>query len=117
MALIDFVRAYLDEHGIESRLVPDETGAKANLYATIGPTDRPGVMLSGHSDVVPVEGQAWTSDPFAVTARSDTIDRAGWRRHVEQARARQIDGRDIGSAADGRRIEDVDLGVVAGAGV
>ncbi len=64
--LIAFVRAELAGLGIDSQLVPDETGKKANLYATIGPPDRPGVMLSGHTDVVPVEGQAWTSDPFTL---------------------------------------------------
>ena len=42
----------------------DDTGTKANLLATIGPDDRPGIVLSGHTDVVPVDGQAWSSDPF-----------------------------------------------------
>ncbi|WID98641.1 acetylornithine deacetylase [Bosea vestrisii] len=62
--LIDFVRAFLAGHGIESELVEAEGGHKANLFATIGPRDRPGIMLSGHTDVVPVEGQPWSSDPF-----------------------------------------------------
>ncbi len=62
--LIDFVRAFLTEHGIESELVEAEGGRKANLFATIGPRDRPGIMLSGHTDVVPAEGQPWSSDPF-----------------------------------------------------
>jgi acetylornithine deacetylase len=61
---IAFIRGYLARHGIESRLTHDDTGAKANLYATIGPADRPGVALSGHVDVVPVAGQAWSGDPF-----------------------------------------------------
>ncbi len=73
MALIDFVRGYLAGHGVESRLVPDESGSKANLYATIGPAERPGVMLSGHSDVVPVEGQDWSSDPFRLDARDGRL--------------------------------------------
>jgi acetylornithine deacetylase len=69
LALIDYVRAYLAAHGIDSRLVPDETGAKANLFATVGPPVAGGVALSGHTDVVPVEGQPWSSDPF--TLRQD----------------------------------------------
>lgn len=64
MAMIDFIRDTLDGCGITCQIITDETGDKANLYATIGPQDRPGVMLSGHTDVVPVEGQAWTRDPF-----------------------------------------------------
>ncbi|HLF58749.1 MAG TPA: acetylornithine deacetylase [Alphaproteobacteria bacterium] len=62
--LIGFVRDYLADLGIDSRLVPDATGAKANLFATIGPAGKPGVVLSGHTDVVPVDGQDWSSDPF-----------------------------------------------------
>lgn len=62
--LIDFVRDFLAGHGIESEIVEAEGGRKANLFATIGPRDRPGIMLSGHTDVVPVEGQPWSSDPF-----------------------------------------------------
>lgn len=72
-ALIDFARGLLAERGIDCRLVPDESGAKANLYATIGPQDRPGVMLSGHTDVVPVEGQDWTVPPFEMTARDGRL--------------------------------------------
>jgi acetylornithine deacetylase len=64
LTLIDFVRDHLDRLGIKSDLVFDATGKKANLYATIGPDDRPGIALSGHTDVVPVDGQDWASDPF-----------------------------------------------------
>jgi acetylornithine deacetylase len=64
LAAIEFIRDYLDGYGIESRLSFDDEGRKANLFATIGPADRPGVILSGHSDVVPVDGQDWTGDPF-----------------------------------------------------
>jgi acetylornithine deacetylase len=67
IALIDEVRGLLAGAGIASVLVPDASGGKANLFATVGPTDRGGVLLSGHSDVVPVEGQAWTVDPFRLT--------------------------------------------------
>lgn len=64
MDLIRFVEEFLTRRGIASTLIGDGTGRKANLYATIGPRDRPGVMLSGHTDVVPVDGQDWSSDPF-----------------------------------------------------
>ena len=63
-ALIDFVREFLAERGIASDLYPTEEGRKANLFATIGPAGVPGIMLSGHTDVVPVDGQSWSSDPF-----------------------------------------------------
>lgn len=67
LALIDFVRLYLAEHGVASILIHNEAGGKANLYATIGPQDAAGgIVLSGHTDVVPVDGQAWDSDPFLV---------------------------------------------------
>lgn len=64
LELIDFVRSYLDGLGVASTLLPDATGQKANLLATIGPADVPGYVLSGHTDVVPVEGQEWSHDPF-----------------------------------------------------
>ena len=64
--LIDYVRGHLAVLGIESTLVASDDGRKANLFATIGPRDRPGIVLSGHTDVVPCDGQAWTSDPFAL---------------------------------------------------
>ncbi|MEQ1887927.1 MAG: acetylornithine deacetylase [Alphaproteobacteria bacterium] len=65
LALIEFVRDYLDGHGVASTLLHNETGTKANLYATIGPQDEPGgIVLSGHTDVVPVDGQDWRSNPF-----------------------------------------------------
>ena len=62
--LIRDVAAYLEDLGVASDLSYDETGGKANLYATLGPSDVPGVALSGHTDVVPVDGQNWSSDPF-----------------------------------------------------
>ncbi|MFN8829239.1 MAG: acetylornithine deacetylase [Labrys sp. (in: a-proteobacteria)] len=64
LPLIEFVADYLAAHGIESVRLPNATGDKAALFATIGPTDRPGVCLSGHVDVVPVEGQAWSMPAF-----------------------------------------------------
>ncbi|SDY70488.1 acetylornithine deacetylase [Citreimonas salinaria] len=73
LALIDHVRDYLSSYGVESRLVMDTTRQKANLWATIGPADRPGVILSGHTDTVPVDGQEWASDPFALDAREGRL--------------------------------------------
>ena len=71
--LIAYVQRHLSALGIESTLAPSEDGRKANLWATIGPEDRAGVVLSGHTDVVPVEGQAWTSDPFRMTRREGNL--------------------------------------------
>lgn len=71
--LIDAVAAYLSAHGATIRLVPDETGDKANLFATFGPSEPGGIVLSGHSDVVPVDGQPWTSDPFAMAEREGRL--------------------------------------------
>jgi acetylornithine deacetylase len=71
LALIHFVQGYLADHGVASELVHDTTGQKANLWATIGPEGDGGVVLSGHTDVVPIDGQAWTSDPWTVTAKDD----------------------------------------------
>ena len=64
-ALIDWVQAVLAGAGIASQVIPDATGHKANLFASVG--QGAGVMLSGHTDVVPVDGQAWTHPPFALT--------------------------------------------------
>lgn len=64
--LIGYIAQLLNDAGIACETVGTKDGARANLYATIGPQDRPGVMLSGHTDVVPVEGQAWSSDPFTL---------------------------------------------------
>ncbi len=69
MGLMVYVQGLLANAGIGSVLIPDAGGGKANLYATVGPAGVGGVMLSGHTDVVPVEGQAWTLPPFALTER------------------------------------------------
>ncbi|WP_201861427.1 acetylornithine deacetylase [Microvirga soli] len=66
LPLIDFVESYLQSWNVPYIRVPNETGDKAAIYATIGPQDRGGIVLSGHTDVVPVTGQAWTSDPFTL---------------------------------------------------
>jgi acetylornithine deacetylase len=73
LPLIDFVAEYLKSHGVESTIVPTPDKRKAALYATIGPQDQGGIVLSGHSDVVPVEGQAWSGDPFKLTARDGRL--------------------------------------------
>ena len=65
--LIAYVAELLRGVGIEPVLVPNEDGSKANLHASIGPAGAGGVMLSGHTDVVPIDGQAWTRPPFALT--------------------------------------------------
>ena len=67
LPLIEWVEDYLERHGVASHRVYDETGEKANLIATIGPDDAPGIILSGHVDVVPVDGQDWSTDPFEAT--------------------------------------------------
>ena len=64
LALIEFVQSYLDSHGIASKLVRSDCGQKANLFATVGPSVPGGVVLSGHTDVVPVDGQPWDTNPF-----------------------------------------------------
>jgi acetylornithine deacetylase len=66
-ALIDYIASLLQEYGIDSTIIPNEDHTKANLYATVGPTDKPGIMLSGHTDVVPVDGQDWTKPAFEMT--------------------------------------------------
>ncbi|RDI61219.1 acetylornithine deacetylase [Microvirga subterranea] len=71
--IIHFCRDWLREHGVDSHLVMSPEGDKANLYASIGPSVEGGVVLSGHTDVVPVEGQAWTSDPWTLTERDGRL--------------------------------------------
>lgn len=107
MDLIDYVRTFLKAHDIESDLLPNEDGTKANLFATIGPSGDGGIVFSGHTDVVPVEGQLWDTDPFdlhrrdghlfgrgtcdmkgfiaVVLAAVPRIDRSGLRRPVHLA--------------------------------
>jgi acetylornithine deacetylase len=77
IALVRFVEDYLAQHGIACQLVHTADGAKASLFATIGPPGLAGVALSGHTDVVPVDGQHWDSDPFTLTARGDRLHGRG----------------------------------------
>lgn len=73
LALIDWMEELLRDLGVEARRVVSEDGAKANLYATLGPNVTGGVVLSGHTDVVPVAGQSWTSDPFTLVEREGRL--------------------------------------------
>jgi acetylornithine deacetylase len=73
LELIAWVEDYLAGHGVTSRRVASADGKKANLLATVGPSVAGGVVLSGHTDVVPVKGQPWTSDPFVLTRRDDKL--------------------------------------------
>lgn len=73
LALIEWVADYLEGCGVKSAFTRSADGAKANLFATIGPEERGGVILSGHTDVVPVAGQAWDTDPFRLTERGDRL--------------------------------------------
>ncbi len=73
LALIEWVEGFLAERGIASHRVANADGSKANLYALIGPAVEGGVVLSGHTDVVPVDGQPWSSDPWAVTERAGKL--------------------------------------------
>ena len=73
LVLVDHVEAYLAEHGVSAQRITDPTGHKAALWATIGPADKPGVVLSGHTDVVPVAGQNWSHDPFTLIERDGKL--------------------------------------------
>ena len=73
LALIDWVADYLQQAGARVDVFHDQTGTKANLFATIGPDIEGGIVLSGHTDVVPVEGQTWASDPFELHQRDGRL--------------------------------------------
>jgi len=73
LALIGFVKDYLAGFGIPSRIIPYQDGAKANLLATIGDAANPGIIFSGHTDVVPAKSEEWQSDPFTLTRRDDRL--------------------------------------------
>lgn len=73
LCLIEDVESYLAEHGVTSTRVPNEDGTKANLYFSVGPTVEGGVVLSGHTDVVPVDGQPWDTDPWAVIEKDEKL--------------------------------------------
>jgi acetylornithine deacetylase len=71
--LIEFVRDYLAQWDVPCELIFNDDRSKANLFATLGPDDRPGIVLSGHTDVVPVDGQPWTTPPFELTERDGKL--------------------------------------------
>ncbi len=73
LGLIGYVAETLEAHGIACRIIHSEDGNKANLFATVGPEGVPGIMLSGHTDVVPVDGQDWTVPPFEMTEREGRL--------------------------------------------
>ncbi|QDC11622.1 acetylornithine deacetylase [Oceanicola sp. D3] len=77
LACIDLLAARLEDAGARVEVLKDDTGEKANLYATIGPDVQGGILLSGHSDVVPVEGQNWSNDPFVMTERDGRLHGRG----------------------------------------
>jgi len=73
LALVAWIETYLTGLGVHCRRVPDPGGEKTNLWATIGPADIPGWILSGHTDVVPVDGQNWSTDPFRLAERDGRL--------------------------------------------
>src|SRR5271168_1088268 len=73
LGLIEWARDYLHGLGAVTRLTYDPTGKKANLFATLGDSKKPGLILSGHTDVVPVDGQSWDTDPFVATERDGKL--------------------------------------------
>jgi acetylornithine deacetylase len=73
LELIEWVESYLDSHGVPHRRVPNADGGKSNLLATIGPAIEGGAVLSGHTDVVPVDGQPWSTDPFSIVEKDGRL--------------------------------------------
>jgi acetylornithine deacetylase len=73
LPLIAHIESYLATLGVKGERITDETGQKTSLWVTIGPEDRPGLVLSGHTDVVPVVGQDWSHDPFKLVERDGKL--------------------------------------------
>ena len=73
LALIEYIQDHLNDLGIESSLTWNSERTKANLFATLGAAKSPGIVLSGHTDVVPVDGQNWSSDPFKAEIRDGRL--------------------------------------------
>ena len=73
LELIHWIKSYIESFGLETTLVPNEEKTKASLHCRIGPSVDGGVILSGHTDVVPVKGQAWDSDPFTLTKKDSKL--------------------------------------------
>ncbi len=77
LEMIGWIAGYLESHGIASSLIHDDSRRKANLFATLGEGTSGGIVLSGHTDVVPVDGQPWDSDPFTVIERDGRLHGRG----------------------------------------
>jgi len=73
LTILKWITDYLDRYGVSYQLVPNEEGNKASLHARIGPAVDEGIILSGHMDVVPVEGQDWHTDPFVLTEKDGKL--------------------------------------------
>ncbi len=71
--IVGYIKSYLEDHGVDVTLSYDKDGERANVFATIGPQIDGGVVLNGHTDVVPVEGQVWATDPFTLTRKDDRL--------------------------------------------
>jgi len=71
LTIIHWIKEYIESHGVQTNLVPNTEGNKASLHCRIGPEIDDGVILSGHTDVVPVAGQKWDTDPFILTDKND----------------------------------------------
>ena len=79
LPVIEYIENYLDKYHIDSKRVWYEENNKANLHAIIGPPEKHGLALSAHTDVVPVDGQNWTSDPWVLTQRENKLfGRVSW---------------------------------------
>lgn len=122
LELIDWVEGWLAARGIESRRVYDETGRKASIYAHVGPVEPGAVLLSGHVDVVPVDGQAWASDPFTLTERDGrlhgrgTCDMKGFDALALWAMG-EAAGRDLGRPLQIALTRDEEVGILAPPGL
>ncbi len=77
ISLIEWVEAYLESHGVPHRRIPNAEGSKSSLIATVGPNVAGGIVLSGHTDVVPVDGQSWDTDPFTLVERNGRLHGRG----------------------------------------
>ena len=71
--LVDYCSDQLIKVGAEVKIIKNDNGTKANLFATVGPRNIPGVLLSGHTDVVPIEGQSWTVPAFEMTNKDNKL--------------------------------------------
>lgn len=73
LSIMGWIKNYLEQYGVTYQLLANKTGTKESLHCRIGPAVDGGVILSGHTDVVPVEGQAWTTEPFVLTEKDGKL--------------------------------------------